>query len=240
MKFIGKYPDTGRRSAIEVYCDLISTTLGERIKLYRKAESLTQSELGSLCNINPANLRKYESGRQTPKFETLERIAKALGTYTFVLYTPTEFAPEYMVKSGILTRWYDDIAINEAQQSFSNPDEILSELMEVCISDLNSQLTADDSFQDNAANLAKFIDRLSARDANDTDYSSTAQIETLFQDFNKLNPAGREKAFERIHELTEIPRYTLPTVKAMPASAAEKPTEAPQDHTVKRDTPPHD
>ena len=45
----------------------------------RKRARKTQSELGELCGVNPANLRKYESGRQNPKYETVERIAQALG-----------------------------------------------------------------------------------------------------------------------------------------------------------------
>ena len=45
----------------------------------RKRARKTQSELGELCGVNPANLRKYEGGRQNQKYETVERIAQALG-----------------------------------------------------------------------------------------------------------------------------------------------------------------
>ncbi len=57
-------------------------TIGERIKAAREkanqGQGLTQKQLGELCGINEANLRKYESGRQNPKLSTLQKIADAL------------------------------------------------------------------------------------------------------------------------------------------------------------------
>ena len=54
--------------------------IGEKIKKYRKEKGLTQKKLGELCGINEANIRKYELGKANPKIETIEKIAKALGT----------------------------------------------------------------------------------------------------------------------------------------------------------------
>lgn len=53
-------------------------TVGNRIRTLRREAGITQAELGSLCGIDEANIRKYESGRQKPKYETLQKIAKAL------------------------------------------------------------------------------------------------------------------------------------------------------------------
>ena len=58
----------------------------------------------------------------------------------------------------------------------------------------------------------------------------------MMQDFNKLNSAGREKALERVHELTEVPRYTSPAVTPAPASTAESTQAAPQSPTEGTDT----
>lgn len=52
--------------------------VGERIKAVREWDCMTQRELSEKSGINDANLRKYESGRQNPKKETVKRIAKAL------------------------------------------------------------------------------------------------------------------------------------------------------------------
>lgn len=243
MKYKGKYPDTTGRSAIEFYCDLLQTTLGERIKLYRKAADKTQSELGELCGVNPANLRKYESGRQTPKYETLERIADALGTFVFVIYSPGDFAADYMVNSGILRRWFDDIAIEEAKRSDVNADEILSELLGLDVRELSNSGTRITTFKISPgfySKVAHTICHISAGDIPDAAGAAPAQVEQLLQDFNKLNSAGQEKALERVHELTEVPRYTSPAVTPAPASTAESTQAAPQSPAGNTDTPKED
>lgn len=264
MKYIGKYPDTTGRNAKEFYCDLMQTTLGERIKLYRKASGKTQSELGELCGVNPANLRKYESGRQNPKYETLERIARALDSAVYIIYSPEDFAADYMVKSGILSRWFDEISIEEAKRSAINPDEILGELLDTSIHDLSAhghdkftlyshtrceeavQANQNDTLNgsaltaipdDKAGDLAYFARLcISAGNTLDAGGATLAQVERLLQDFNKLTPIGREKALERVHELTEVPRYTFPAVTPAPASAAESTQTAPQSPAGHTDT----
>ena len=101
-----------------------------------------------------------------------------------------------------------------------------------------STLTAaPDSAAGKAANLAHIMGRISAGDIPDAAEAAPAQVEQLLQDFNKLNPAGREKALERVHELTEVPRYTSPAVTPAPASTAESTQAAPQSSAVNTDTP---
>ena len=51
---------------------------GTKIKEIRKRKGLTQKQLGDLCGIADANIRKYENGKQNPKMETLQKIADAL------------------------------------------------------------------------------------------------------------------------------------------------------------------
>lgn len=60
-------------------------TVGERIKKIRLEKGLTQKQLAEKCGIDSANLRKYESGRQNPKIETVEKIANALGVNPMLL-----------------------------------------------------------------------------------------------------------------------------------------------------------
>lgn len=57
-------------------------TTPEKIKLARQAAKMTQKQLGAACEIDEANIRKYEAGRQNPKKETLEKIASALNLPT--------------------------------------------------------------------------------------------------------------------------------------------------------------
>lgn len=54
-------------------------TVGEKIRRIRKEKGLTQKQLGELCGMNEANVRKYELGKANPKIETVDKIASALG-----------------------------------------------------------------------------------------------------------------------------------------------------------------
>lgn len=57
----------------------MTSRIGDMIRKYRKEKGLTQQQLGDLCGIADSNIRKYESGKQNPRIETLQRIANALG-----------------------------------------------------------------------------------------------------------------------------------------------------------------
>lgn len=52
---------------------------GMLIRSARKTKHLTQKQLGDLSGMADSAIRKYESGTVTPKYETLQRIAAALG-----------------------------------------------------------------------------------------------------------------------------------------------------------------
>lgn len=55
------------------------TNLGDNIKHYRKAASLTQKELGDKINKAEVTIRKYENGQREPKLEIIKEIGNALG-----------------------------------------------------------------------------------------------------------------------------------------------------------------
>lgn len=53
-------------------------TIGEIIRTERKKQGITQLELGTRCGMDGSAIRKYESGKITPKFETVSKISEAL------------------------------------------------------------------------------------------------------------------------------------------------------------------
>lgn len=57
----------------------MAKNVGQCIKQCRIAKGMTQEELGNLCGTAGSNIRRYETGRQTPKKETLNRIYEVLG-----------------------------------------------------------------------------------------------------------------------------------------------------------------
>lgn len=53
-------------------------TLGERIRSARIDSGLTQKQVADACGMADSAIRKYESGKITPKLETLRRISNAI------------------------------------------------------------------------------------------------------------------------------------------------------------------
>ena len=54
-------------------------TIGELIRHTRKEKGMTQKQVAEICGMADSAIRKYESGSQTPKLRTIQRIAAALG-----------------------------------------------------------------------------------------------------------------------------------------------------------------
>ena len=54
-------------------------TIGERIKEFRLKAGLTQSELAAKLGIPYQSIGQWERGLRSPKIETLQKIAEALG-----------------------------------------------------------------------------------------------------------------------------------------------------------------
>lgn len=84
--------------------------VGDMIKKYRKKRGLTQKQLGELCNIADSNIRKYESGRQNPKYETLEKIATVLDIHPLVLLG--------QISEGLSNELKSDVSLSESFISF--------------------------------------------------------------------------------------------------------------------------
>lgn len=53
-------------------------TIGQRIRQTRQDRGMTQKELGQRAGIAEPTIRKYESNRLHPKYETLEKLAAPL------------------------------------------------------------------------------------------------------------------------------------------------------------------
>lgn len=57
-------------------------TFGEQLKTLRKAQNLTQRELGAQLGLSKAVVSKYENGMGYPSFDVLVRIAQYFGVTT--------------------------------------------------------------------------------------------------------------------------------------------------------------
>lgn len=202
----------------------------EAIKKARKDAGITQAELAERLGITPQMISQYERGAKKPSVETAEKIFNALGV--------TEWDVEMgdgLIFSRRQYKWPDNLTpyLRTLHGEGIGPAASVEQGDTLH----GSVLTAvPGSTAAKAANLAHLMGHISAGDIPDTSGAAPAQVEKLLQDFNKLNPAGREKALERVHELTEVPRYTFPAVTPAPASAAESAQTTPQSPAGDTDT----
>ena len=76
--FARHYCDASYRPTVEAIAMRGKQTLGQRIRQFRGAAGLTQEALARAANIGRVTLVRLERGDQTPRFKTLDAIAKAL------------------------------------------------------------------------------------------------------------------------------------------------------------------
>ena len=238
--------------------------IGETIVAIRKEKGMSQAELAQKMGVKPQTISQYERGLTHPKPATIKKFADALGVDAAELYAANAEQREERALQTMGYTAAEIIAMKAAQKEISNIMERYSplEVKQIMNYDLTPYLrtlrgegagiaasveqgdtphgstltAAPDSAAGKAANLAHLMGRISAGDIPDAAEAAPAQVEQLLQDFNKLNPAGQEKALERVHELTEVPRYTSPAVTPAPASTAESTQAAPQSPTGGTDT----
>lgn len=100
------------------------TTVGQRIREIRKQRNLTQRELADRVGINFTYLSRVENDRlddeQTPREETLQKIALALNTDSDELLLlarriPDAFRNRILAKPGVFRRILNlsDVALEE-------------------------------------------------------------------------------------------------------------------------------
>ncbi len=77
--FARHYCDASYRPTIEAIAMRGRQTVGLRIRQFRESAGLTQEGLAHAADIGRVTLVRLEKGEQTPRFKTLDAIAKALG-----------------------------------------------------------------------------------------------------------------------------------------------------------------
>lgn len=108
------------------------TTVGQRIREIRKERNLTQRELAERVGINFTYLSRVENDRlddeQTPREETLQKIAKALETDPDELLLlarriPDAYRNRILEKPGIFRRilQLSDSDLEELLRGFESP-----------------------------------------------------------------------------------------------------------------------
>lgn len=174
-------------------------TVGARIKATRVAVGMTQNEVGKLCDIDAANIRKYESGRQNPKIETVQKIAEALGIPVELLTGDQPFPDPFLENDdfGRMVHW----AIN----AHFDKEIFNSEMSFAAMVNIIYNLVAELHF-DGERHSIEVIYKSNKLDGYE-ETKPDKNLERISSAYLLLNEAGQQKAVERVEELTEIPKY---------------------------------
>ncbi len=92
--FARHYCDASYRPTIEAIAMRGRQTVGARIRQFRESAGLTQEGLAHAADIGRVTLVRLEKGEQTPRFKTLDAIAKALGIRVPELLVEPEWLPQ--------------------------------------------------------------------------------------------------------------------------------------------------
>lgn len=185
--------------------------IGEMICQIRKSVGMTQAELATKMGVTPQTISQYERGLKNPKPKTIEKFANALDVDAAELYAEsiTQQAAKALREMNTLPEITAGYVQNIANNALRNIPETA---MGAAQSILNAPLTSTDSIRKSITSSSS-IDLDSPSKINPGPLStgestSNEQLLLLQEYFLALNSTGREKALERLRELTEIPRYT--------------------------------
>lgn len=194
-----------------VYEPIPHPELGIRIKESRKAQKLTQRQLGQKLDVSYQTIAYWENGSRTPTFANLMRLAMALDK-------PDDFflcrVPEEKPKN-ILPTLCDNLRHYRNRRNFSQTK--LAELAEIPLSKIKAYENPGSGQFITEEHLEKLCKVLETERDDLLGHSCTMEKllemnkknnrDRILTAMRKLNPIGLEKAAERIEELAEIPRY---------------------------------
>ena len=177
-------------------------SVGDKIRSTRKERGLTQKELGSLCGMADSAIRRYESNRGNPTEKTLQRIADALGV-----------SPDYLLGESHLKGILNHRTSSIKQTIFEYLDKSKLSNEDLC-KEINLPFDEwfrwkEDSSKSYLNHLPEIAELLNIPPTElDISYTEVpTQFEQLKNAFSACDFAGRQKAIERVAELTEISRY---------------------------------
>ena len=75
--------------------------VGLAIKIFREFAGLSQAALAKLAGVGKSQLSKYESGKEYPKLDSLERVLNVLGATPFSFFYVVDFLDR--AKKGVAT-----------------------------------------------------------------------------------------------------------------------------------------
>lgn len=98
----------------------------ERLKVVREEKGLSQTELAAKTGLQPSAVSHFESGRRSPSFDNLRRLADALNVTIDYLLGRSNQREAVGPASDLLFRNYERLS-NEDQEQVNKFAEFLAE-----------------------------------------------------------------------------------------------------------------
>ena len=170
--------------------------IGQQIKKARISAGMTQKELAEKLGIPYQGIGQWERGIRTPKLETLQRIAAAMGVPVESILDPAMFSTD---------------------SSPVAPLDVLANELAVPVDVVRRVFQSVDPATEEARQLFGYVRALL------TEEIPSDVLQRIQRALYQLNTEGRNKAVERVEELTEIPKYRY---YETPPEAQDGPPEA--------------
>lgn len=184
-------------------------TVGQRIKEIRKLKGLTQQEVGKRMGVTASFIGQYENGARLPKYETLKKIADAIGVSVYTLepslslgYSHLDALPDE-VRDELGTLAKGDLLIAEILATYLSLDQEGKDDFRQLIDSMVSRCNTSEETSTQQEVLSEFINQ-----------KSEILREKLNDAFDTLTIEGKFVAVERVKELSEIPRYQSQSIPA--------------------------
>lgn len=198
-------------------------TTGQRIKQARKWAGMTQEDLGKKLGVSGSSIAQYETNNRNPKFETLQRIADALGISVAYL-----LSGDNMI-SNTTTHLTNGVHIYRNTFPFKVVEPFLddppSNSYDVLYQDEYLIVAVDKESSATDEELEKILDAYAPYRKKDAEFMvhiKEGEFHTRINTaFHALNFSGKQEAVKRVEELTEIPRYRAETTPQLPPEPKE-------------------
>ena len=161
---------------------VIRVTTGQKIKEARKKAGLTQKELGQKLGLSFQAIAQWENDLRNPKFETLKKIADALGVNIDSLLDESTLA---QIEANVVHPSLVD-KINARMDILSDTEH------------LRGYVTVDE-LAEMVSDVKKMFEQASHKEL--MEFKKIADV------YNGLNPDGQRVALERLDELAQLPKY---------------------------------
>lgn len=177
-------------------------SIGEKIKTARKKAGLTQKELGEKLGVSAAMIAQYETGKRTPKIETIQKIAGAVGVSADEIGFGLPSIEEDYEKLVQISLQLHGLP----QKSLSGKDE--QELRKMW-----------------AQGEDELFRKIKAYTQEQDIQKKASLKKNLLSNYDLLNVNGQQKAVEHVEMLTKIPEYradTQPPAAKTPAPSDQE------------------